>query len=77
MMGRVSKATCTRKHFKMFQTLQPRDVVEGSGMGLSLAKKLVESEGGQIWIQDNQPRGAKICFTWPTTVQQDATEPNG
>lgn len=54
--------------FGMFQTLQPRDEVEGSGMGLALVKKLVEAEGGKVWIDSNQPRGTQVCFTWPQTV---------
>ncbi|MEM6329337.1 MAG: PAS domain S-box protein [Planctomycetota bacterium] len=53
------------KAFVMFQTLKPRDEVEGSGMGLALAKKLVEAQGGRVWIEANQPRGTRVCFTWP------------
>ncbi|MFN8465942.1 MAG: HAMP domain-containing sensor histidine kinase [Caldilineaceae bacterium] len=34
--------------FKLFQTLRPRDQVEGSGMGLSVVKKTVESRGGTV-----------------------------
>jgi signal transduction histidine kinase len=48
----------------MFQTLRPRDEVEGSGMGLAIVKKLVEQLGGEIWIEDgNGERGLKIWFT--------------
>lgn len=54
-----------QKAFTMFQTLQPRDEVEGSGMGLAIVKRIIESNGGRIWIEQNQPRGTKICFTWP------------
>jgi len=56
--------------FRMFQTLQPRDQVEGSGVGLALVKKLVESEGGRISIDATQGRGATFRFTWPM-VQTD------
>ena len=51
--------------FAMFQTLRPRDEVEGSGMGLAIIKKTIESLGGSIALSDNQPRGAIFRFTWP------------
>ena len=51
--------------FQMFSTLRPRDEVEGSGMGLALVRKLVESNGGQIWLESEPGRGATFSFTWP------------
>lgn len=53
------------KAFAMFQTLQPRDKVEGSGMGLAIVKKVVESFGGSIELSQNQPRGALFRFSFP------------
>ena len=53
------------KALTMFQTLKPRDEVEGSGMGLAMAKKLVNSEGGQMELTQNEPRGLCVHFTWP------------
>lgn len=53
--------------FKLFETLRPRDEVEGSGMGLSVVKKIVEHYGGHISVEDNLPRGTKFIVTWPTT----------
>jgi PAS domain S-box-containing protein len=51
--------------FKLFQTLQPRDQVEGSGMGLSVVKKTVESRGGTVWVESQEGAGAAFFFTWP------------
>jgi PAS domain S-box-containing protein len=52
--------------FGMFQTLRPRDEVEGSGMGLAIVKKVVERQGGKIWLgEGREGRGLSVHFTWP------------
>ncbi|CAN5407159.1 hypothetical protein BH10CHL1_BH10CHL1_01080 [soil metagenome] len=51
--------------FQMFQTLKPRDQVEGSGMGLAIVKKIVESRGGKISVESDAGHGATFRFTWP------------
>ena len=51
--------------FELFQTLQPRDQVEGSGMGLAIVKKTVESMGGSIRVDSTAGEGAIFRFTWP------------
>jgi signal transduction histidine kinase len=51
--------------FGIFQTLAARDKVEGTGIGLATVKKLVESEGGRVWVESEAGRGATFRFTWP------------
>jgi two-component system sensor kinase FixL len=51
--------------FKMFQTLKPRDQVEGSGMGLAFVKKNVGYFGGEIRLVSEEGKGAAFSFTWP------------
>jgi PAS domain S-box-containing protein len=53
------------KIFDIFQVLQPRDRVENTGIGLSIVKKIIEGEGGQISIESDEGRGATFIFTWP------------
>lgn len=53
------------KIFQMFQTLRPRDEVEGSGMGLALVKKIVEDQKGKIWLESEEGKGSCFFFTWP------------
>ncbi len=50
--------------FQMFQTLKPRDQVEGSGIGLAIVKKTVENRGGAIWVEAAADHGAVFRFTW-------------
>ena len=51
--------------FGIFQTLQGRDEVEGTGIGLSLVRRLVESRGGRIWVESEEGQGATFRFLWP------------
>ncbi len=51
--------------FQLFQTLKPRDELEGSGMGLAIVKKIVEGRGGHITVDSTPGRGTIFPFTWP------------
>jgi len=50
--------------FEMFQKLQPRDKVEGSGMGLALVKKLADISGGDVSVASDG-RGTTFRLRWP------------
>jgi signal transduction histidine kinase len=49
----------------IFQTLQARDKVEGTGIGLSVVKRIIESRGGQVWLDSAPGAGSTFHFTWP------------
>jgi signal transduction histidine kinase len=62
------------KVWEMFQTLQPRDRVEGAGMGLALVKKNVERRGGRAWLESEGAGGATFRFLWPKHLEPDSNE---
>lgn len=51
--------------FQMFQSLAPRDRTESTGIGLTLAKKIVEMHGGRIWVESKVHLGSTFHFTLP------------
>ncbi|MEB3359997.1 MAG: PAS domain-containing sensor histidine kinase [Synechococcales bacterium] len=53
------------KVFEIFQTLRSKDEEEATGVGLSIAKKIVHSEGGDIWVESEAGKGTTMRFTWP------------
>lgn len=53
------------KAMQMFQTLQPRDRVEGSGMGLALVKRIISHNNGKFFIANETKIGTKFVIHWP------------
>ncbi|WP_295317623.1 transporter substrate-binding domain-containing protein [Roseobacter sp.] len=51
--------------FGMFQTLRPRDEVEGSGMGLAIVQKTVTLAGGSISLESSPGNGCRFFVEWP------------
>jgi signal transduction histidine kinase len=54
-----------RRLFGFFQRMHTEAEFEGLGMGLALAKRLIERHGGTIWIEAAKDRGAEVRFTLP------------
>lgn len=53
------------KVFIIFQRLHARDEYEGTGIGLSLCRKIIEFHGGRIWLDPEPAEGTLIHFTLP------------
>ena len=54
-----------KRIFEIFQILKPREQMDGSGVGLTVVKKLVEMRGGIVAVESNVGEGATFRFTWP------------
>lgn len=57
--------------FVIFQTLQERDAMESTGVGLTIVKKIVEWQGGSIWVASEPGKGSTFTFTWPKEPRGD------
>ncbi|MFB6274979.1 MAG: ATP-binding protein [Halothece sp.] len=53
------------KIFVMFQTLQARDTVENTGVGLAIIKKILDDKGGSITVESEPGKGSTFRFRWP------------
>lgn len=51
--------------FEMLKRLHVESDIPGTGIGLSLCQRIVESHGGKIWVDNAYCEGARFCFTLP------------
>jgi signal transduction histidine kinase len=53
------------KIFVIFQTLNRRDDVESTGVGLAIVKKIIDEQEGKIWVESEPGKGANFKFILP------------
>jgi signal transduction histidine kinase len=58
----------TERIFEAFFTTKP----QGSGMGLSISRRIIESHGGRLWADSTPGRGATFQFTLPSAPAVNA-----
>jgi signal transduction histidine kinase/CHASE3 domain sensor protein len=54
--------------FEMFERLHTSEDYPGTGIGLALSKKIVETWGGKMWVESIPSKGSIFFFTFPKQV---------
>ncbi len=65
------------KIFELFHTLNEVKDAEGTGVGLTIVKRIVENHDGRVWVESELGRGSTFYFTLPKKADGSAQETGG
>lgn len=68
--GRGMESKYAKQIFGAFERLNDTAHIEGHGLGMSICRKIVDSHGGEIWIESERNVGTRVCFTMPKNKSQ-------
>jgi signal transduction histidine kinase len=55
------------KIFSEFETVHDKKNIESTGLGLSIVKKIINENNGNIWVESEEGKGCTLFFTIPIT----------
>lgn len=53
------------KVFEIFKRLHRKEKFKGTGIGLSICKRIIQRHGGKIWVESKKEQGSQFKFTLP------------
>lgn len=53
------------KIFELFHRLEPEGKVKGDGLGLTIARRILDREGGKIWVESESEKGSRFFVSLP------------
>lgn len=68
--GKGIDAIHTSEVFKIYRRLEGKPGRDGTGMGLAIAKRMLEQEGGKIWFESQVGEGTTFYFSLPKTAAE-------
>ena len=63
-----------QKIFELFHMLRELENVEGTGVGLTIVRRIIENHKGRVWVESEKGQGSTFYFTLPKTRGEKITE---